>query len=343
MSMNDNIVIEDLILHYVGCKASEEGMVLSTDVLQISDSVKPYLKVYFLSQFKLEALCNFFHESKLPQNRMYSYVEEIFERKRPFDQISSDIATYLYNHSNHPKIKGGDFFVVLFDNMEVDHKSVEAVGLFKVENKDRFITISRNEKHATVNAESGVNIQKLDKGCLIFNVEKDNGYVVAVIDKTSRGTEAKYWIDDFLHIVPRSDNYNQTKNALSVCKAYINSLSDKLDKSQRAIMLSKLAGLLKGGEFDINEISEEVFSDSTITANFAAYKQQISTEASESFEDHFKTDPTALKRLTFGNLTNIKLDDNFGISIKGGGNLIEKGYDEDKGMKYYKLYYKEER
>lgn len=341
--MNDNIVIKDIILHYVGCKASEEGVALSSGVLRISDSVKPYLKFYFLSQFKLEALCNFFHESKLSQNRMYSYVEDIFERKRPFDRISGDIATYLYDHSNHPKIKGGDFFVVLFDNMEVDHKCVEAVGLFKVENKDRFITISRNGGHATVNADSGMNIQKLDKGCLIFNVEKENGYVIAVIDKTSRGAEAKYWIDDFLHVVPRSDNYNQTKNALSLCKAYINSLSDKVDKSQRAIMLSKLAGLLKSGVFDITEISDKVFTDSTISSNFTSYKQQRNPEAGETFGDHFKTDPAALKRLTFGNLTNIKLDDNFGISIKGGGNLIEKGYDEEKGMKYYKLYYKEEK
>lgn len=341
--MNDNIVIKDIILHYVGCKASEEGVVLSTDVLQIAESVNPYLKFYFLSQFKLEALCNFFHESKLPQNKMFSYVEDIFERKRPFNQVSSNIATYLYDHSNHPKIKGGDFFVVLFDNMEVDHKSVEAIGLFKVENKDRFITISRSGDHATVNANSGVNIQKLDKGCLIFNVEKENGYVVAVIDKTSRGGEAHYWIDDFLHVVPRSDNYNQTKNALSVCKAYIKSLSDKVDKSQRAIMLNKLAELLKDGEFDMVEVSEKVFSDSAISADFTIYKQQRDPEAGEAFGNHFKTDPTALKRLTFGNLTSIKLDDNFGISIKGGGNLIEKGFDEKKGMKYYKLYYKEEK
>lgn len=340
--MNDNIIVKDIILHYVGCKASEEGVVLSSDVLQVSDSVKPYLKFYFLSQFKLEALCNFFHESKLPQNRMFSYVEDIFERKRPFNQVSNDIATYLYDHSNHPKIKGGDFFVVLFDNMEVEHKSVEAIGLFKVEKKDRFITISRNGEHATVNADSGVNIMKLDKGCLIFNVEKENGYVAAVIDKTSRGSEAKYWIDDFLHVIPRSDNFNQTKNALSVCKAYINSLSDKIDKSQRAIMLSKLAELLKDGEFDLAEISEKVFSDSAIFADFTSYKQQRSPETGETFGDHFKTDPAALKRLTFGNLTNIKLDDNFGISIKGGGDMIEKGYDEEKGMKYYKLYYKEE-
>ena len=338
--MNDNIVIKDIILHYVGCKASEEGILLSSDVLQIAENVKPYLKFYFLSQFKLEALCNFFHESKLLQNRMFSYVEEIFERKRPFDQVSTDIATYLYDHSNHPKIKGGDFFVVLFDNMEVDHKSVE---LFKVENKDRFITISRRGDQATVNANSGVNIQKLDKGCLIFNVEKENGYVVAVIDKTSRGSEAKYWIDDFLHVIPRSDNYNQTKNALSVCKAYINSLSDKVDKSQRAIMLSKLAELLKAGEFDMVDISKKVFSDYAISADFTSYMQQKDSESGQILDNNFKTDPAALKRLSFGNLTNIKLDDNFGISIKGGGNLIEKGYDEEKGMNYYKLYYKVEK
>lgn len=43
------------------------------------------------------------------------------------------------------------------------------------------------------------------------------------------------------------------------------------------------------------------------------------------------------------NLTNIKLDGNFGISIRGCENLMEKGYNEEKGMKYYKLYFKEEK
>ena len=38
----------------------------------------------------------------------------------------------------------------------------------------------------------------------------------------------------------------------------------------------------------------------------------------------------------------IKLDKNFHIYVHGGEQLIEQEYDEERGMKYYKLYYREE-
>ncbi|MDR0604368.1 MAG: hypothetical protein LBG80_08720 [Bacteroidales bacterium] len=40
-------------------------------------------------------------------------------------------------------------------------------------------------------SEKGININKLDKGCLIFNTERENGYIVAVVDNTNKGTDAQ--------------------------------------------------------------------------------------------------------------------------------------------------------
>ena len=42
-------------------------------------------------------------------------------------------------------------------------------------------------------------------------------------------------------------------------------------------------------------------------------------------------------------MTTIKLDNNFDIKIHGGEQLIEQGYDKEKGMKFYKLYFHEEK
>ena len=38
----------------------------------------------------------------------------------------------------------------------------------------------------------------------------------------------------------------------------------------------------------------------------------------------------------------LKLDKNFHIYIHGDKDLIEKGYDQTTGKKYYKIYYDEE-
>lgn len=341
--MNNNIVIEDIALHYVGNRCAEEGVKTSAQSLQLSESVTPFLKYFFLSPFKMEALCHFFHEAELRKNEMYLLSERIFEDHSNFVDKSAEIANFLYERSNHPKIKGGDLFVVLFENLEVDHQFVEAIGLFKIENTENFIRISRDKEGTSVVSENGISIKKLDKGCLILNMEKENGYVVAVVDKTSRGSEAKYWIDDFLHVIPRNDSYNQTKRTVSLCKDYVKSLAGNVDKSQRAMMLNRLTELLKEPDFDLKEMVGTVFDDEKTAQGFLKYNQDSRKEDGVGIEDNFKTEPSALKKLSFGNLTNIRLDNNFGISIRGGENLLEKGYDEEKGMKYYKLYFKEEK
>lgn len=340
--MTDDIRIVDVVLHYVGNTTAGEGITLSNESLKLSEDVIPYLKYYFLSAFKLEALCNFYHEASLSRNPMFSFAEDIFEKKRSFFEVSTDIARHLYEHSDHPKIKGGDVFVVLFDNVEINHDHVEAIGVFKVENKEDYISIKRDGDAIVVDTEKGVNVRKLDKGCLIFNLEKSDGYVVAVVDKTIRGGEAKYWLDDFLHVVPRNDGYNLTKKVIGICKDYVKTLDSSVDKSQKAMMLNRFAEIMKDGLFDMEQVSKAVFNDGKMAEDFVKFKEQFNADG-VGIGESVATDPNALKHLSFGNLTNIRLDNNFGISIRGGENLLEKGYDEEKGMHYYKLFYKEER
>lgn len=43
----------------------------------------------------------------------------------------------------------------------------------------------------------------------MFNTEREEGFAVCVVDNTNRA-EARYWIDDFLHVRPRQDNYHNT-------------------------------------------------------------------------------------------------------------------------------------
>lgn len=341
--MTEDIKIIDVVLHYVGNTTAGEGITLSNESLKLSEEVVPYLKYYFLSAFKLEALCNFYHEASLLRNPMFSFAEEIFEKKRSFCEVSTDIARHLYEHSDHPKIKGGDLFVVLFDNVEINHDHVEAIGVFKVENKEDYISIKREGDAIVVDTEKGVNVRKLDKGCLIFNLEKSDGYVVAVVDKTTRGGEAKYWLDDFLHVIPRNDNYNKTKNATALCRAFISSLNGKVEKDERAMMINRLTEFVNEGTFDIEQLSDRVFCNDEIAEGFQTFKDSQEDEGVRGLDKPFVTDTTALKRLSFGNLTNIRLDDNFSISIRGGEKLLEKGYDTEKGMHYYKLFYKEEK
>jgi hypothetical protein len=69
---------------------------------------------------------------------------------------------------------------------------------------------------------------------LIFNIEKENGYKVVVIDTANRGQDAAvYWKDDFLQLKIRNDSYNQTSNALGIYKNFVtNKIDEEFDMTK---------------------------------------------------------------------------------------------------------------
>ena len=42
-------------------------------------------------------------------------------------------------------------------------------------------------------------------------------------------------------------------------------------------------------------------------------------------------------------VTRIKLDDNFEINVLGGEENLERGYDEERGLRFYTLYFEKEK
>ena len=194
-----------LSLHQVGNKVADERFKLSLHELNVKSDLRILLTHYFVSAFKSNEYFNFYHDSDLNLNEVFVYASKIFENTDNLYEQSVNLAKHLYEQSTHPKIKGGEFYSVYFKDCIVDGITTDAVGLFKSENKDTFLKVFPSGDGFEIESEKGVNINKLDKGCLIFNIEKENGYVVAVVDNTNRGVEAQYWMDDFLHVRPRRD------------------------------------------------------------------------------------------------------------------------------------------
>ena len=188
-----------ITLHKVGSKVEDEGIQFSKSELRTNDSLNNVLLNYFLSPFKSDEFYHLYHDSDIKYNEVYGFVSEIFDNPNSLYEQSVNLAKHLYEQSVHPKIKSGEFYTVYFKDCIIDNNTVDAVGLFKSENKDTFLKIYPSVDGFDIESEKGININKLDKGCLIFNTERENGYVVAVVDNSSKGAEAQYWMDDFLH------------------------------------------------------------------------------------------------------------------------------------------------
>ena len=340
------ITINNIAVHFVGNKSADEYVRCSNSSLHINAEISHVLTNYFLKPFiQKQEYYNFYHDSNTNLNEVFVYASKIFDNPDHLFEQSVSLAKHLYEQSVHPKIKGGEFYTVYFKDCIVDGITTDAVGLFKSENKDTFLKVFPSGDGFDIESEKGVNINKLDKGCLIFNIEKENGYVVAVVDNTNKGSEAQYWMDDFLHVRPRKDEYYNTQNILSLCKNFVTkelSQQGDVSKADQVDFLNKSVQFFKEKEsFDMVEFVNEVIEKPALIESFNNYKKDFQKDREIDLSDNFVISESAVKKQARSIKSIIKLDKNFHIYVHGHRELIEQGVDE-AGRKFYKIYYSEE-
>lgn len=338
---NYDIQIDSLIIHWVGNKNNDDGVVLSKTEIELNDEISSVLLKYFISPIKNDELYEFTHNSDIGLNEVYNYVSKIFENPRLLHEQSVLLAKYLYENSEHPNIKAGEFYIAYFSHCDIDNKDIDAIGIFKSENKDTFLEVHPDNTSFSIKSEQGININKLDKGCIIYNLNKENGYVISVIDNTNKGNDAKYWINNFLHVIPQKDAYYNTQSILSLCKNFAKNELAQLPKADQADFLNKSVRFFKENEqFSLEKFASEVMEHPEIINSFNNYKASFQENNDIDISENFIISGSAVKKQARSLKNVIKLDKNFDIHIHGNRNLIEQGVDE-KG-KYYKVYYKEE-
>ena len=338
-----------LCIHKVGNRSLDETLKLSEKPALIFDEhLEQLLRTYFLSPFeKTNALYRLDHPTgDLELNTVYHLCSKIFDKPQELLPLSKQLAQHLYDLADHPKIKSGEVYFTYFENLQVEGEEHDAIGIFKSESKEAFLKISIDGKDLGLEyEEEGINIKKLDKGCIIFNTEKSEGYKVLVTDQANRA-EAIYWIDDFLKLKIRNDEYHQTENILGIYKDFVTgkmneefdiSAPDKIDLLNRSINYFK-----EKENFDMDEFAREVISDEHGIRSFKAFKKNFEEESDTEISDEFSINKAAVKKQARNFKSVLKLDKNFHIYIHGNREYIEKGYDEGKKLSYYKVYFREE-
>lgn len=340
----DHTHILSLAIHQVGNKINNESLVHSHRVVSLYETIQENLIEYFLSQFKTEEYYQMYHDVALSLNEVFVYVSQIFDNIETLYDQSVNLAKHLYDQSTHPKIKGGEFYTVYFKDCIVDGDTVDAVGLFKSENKDTFLKVLREDGNFNLESEQGINIKKLDKGCLIFNKERENGYIVAVVDNTNKGIEAQYWIDDFLHIRQRKDEYANTQNVMAMAKNFVTKELPKefeVSKADQIDLLNKSLKFFKEKDtFDIEDFANEVIEQPEVIESFHSFRRNYESENDITIDDSFAISNHAFKKQQRSYKRIINLDKKIQIIINGNRQNVEQG--EDERGKYYKVYYSEE-
>lgn len=342
MIQTGNVFLDSIVVHKIGNKLDDEGIRYSKSEVTLDIDIKKILTSYFFSPFKEKELYNFSHDYKLSLNEIYTYASKYFEEELTLFDLSKYVAQHLYNKSAHPQVKSGELYVTNFSDCIVDGKMTNGIGIFKSESKETYLRVYPKGDTFEINSEAGININKLDKGCLIFNEEKENGYLIAIVDNVNKGNEAKYWKDDFLQLKSRQDEYFYTQNVIALCKNFTAN-AEKLSKAEKVEILNKAVDYFKVSDnFDMNDFTNQILEGKDMIDDFKAFRINYEQERELVIVDDFTVSEDALKKQIRSIKSSIKLDDNFKISINGDVRYLEKGYDDSKRLNYYKLYFNKE-
>ena len=337
--------ISAVSVHAIGNKLLGEELNLSDDMLHLTnDKLKGHLLTYFFSNFNSPEYYSFdLEKDGANPHKVYSLVKKIFDDPGFLHDRSVDLAQHLYNVSLHSHIKAGELFVGHFSGVVIERKSWDVVGIFKCETKESYLKLKKEAAHFKLNADEGINIRKLDKGCLVLKDEEAEGYKVMIVDNTNR-SDAQFWKNDFLGVRAWSDSFHHTHNFMTLTRQFVGDQLDEefsVSKADKIDLLNRSMDFFKSrDQFSQNEFEAEVLEDPSVIESFRKYERTLMSD--QDIVDNFEISAHAVKRQARVFKSVLKLDKNFHIYIHGNRDLIEKGFDETRNRHYYKIYFDEE-
>ncbi len=344
-----NTQIQSLSIHKVGNKNKNEGVILSKEPYKLDDELTAVLKEYFFKSFrdKEESYYNFSHEADLEFHTLYKLANDLFDNPGKAHELSLEIAKHLYEQSEHPHIKSGELYVTYLENLQIDNKKVDGIGIFKSEIKQDFLLFQEKENHLDMLLQQGINLNKLDKGCLIFNTKKEEGYKILSLDSNKYDT--RYWLESFLGVEVLADEIFYTKKYLKFCQDFARDVVlPSEDKQQEVLFMNRSVNYFaKNDEFEETNFMNEVIDNPDLHPEFRHYKQEKAPKYHIEDISNFPIANTAVTsaRKSIKNVinldTNIQIKMDF-INPESAERFIEKGWDEEKQMYYYLVYFNKE-
>ncbi len=336
----DGALIRNLILHRAG--SEDDNSIINDTPVQIAEEEEAIFKKTLLKPFTSQAQTyEFKHEVGIGYNVLFNLLKNLFEEKEDFVTISKDILRHLIASSTHPNIKSGDLFVAKFDGIKINNRELEGVGIYKYEDKESFIETSVSGSEVGYAIRKGIGSKKPDKACLILFTEEP--YTILIID--NNGGDTSYWQEDFINHRLKNDHVNNTHHFMNMAKDFIaNRITQDFEvtKADQIDLLNRSVDYFKKKEiFDKQEFETEVFSDPNVIGAFQHFDQGYRQEKEIEIHDKFEIAQQTVKKQSRIFKSVLKLDKNFHIYIHGNRELIEQGTDE-KGRKFYRIFYEEE-
>lgn len=339
-----------LVLAKVGHPQRDEPLQTSKEVFKISEHDQEPLAAIFLKPFKNLTAHRFSHHSSLDQHEMNACAAAIFAADDGLLEKGCDIAKRLYAKSNHPNIKSGDLCISLIKDIDIDGTLTQALCILKSETVVPFLSISTRDGDLQLHTEQGINPEKIDKGCLILNHLAAKGYYVLTFDRT--GSDSRFWVRDFLSVVPITDSPFLTNKYANMAVAFMekekkqqpSTAADAPPWDSSNAARDAITYFEEKENFSLHEFEDEVLKTPEAKAKFAAHRSQIEEEQGHRLEEKFEISKKDVTKAKQKIRSMMKLDTGVEIRLKPAlaakpDAILEHGYDDGKKMKFIKIFF----
>ncbi|WP_194765919.1 nucleoid-associated protein [Tamlana sp. I1] len=348
MISRKNASISQFIIHKVGNKFNDTKNAFSDKPVEFDEASYELMLPFLLRPFgSVVQSYRFNHHSNISLNEINSYAAQLFNDEEAFVDVSKHIVTHLFEQSNSSQIKTGDVLVVMFEGIEFQDITTNAVGIFKIENKVNFFQTYLEDNSYDVLVQKGISSKKVDKGCLILNQSDGEGNIILSVDNNSY--DAQYWLNHFLNIKYADDANNHTQQYIELCKDFSTEIiKTSYGAKEQNTFLAKTIDFFKENEIvNVERFKEELFEEDKYKQQFDDYKKEFEGEKNLVIRNQFDVAEAVVTKEKRKIKTDIKLDTNIQIKLDidapdASAEYLERGYDDEKKMHYYKVFFNAE-
>jgi hypothetical protein len=199
-----------------------------------------------------------------------------------------------------------------------------------------------------LSTQQGIQPEKIDKGCLILDYQGDKGYYVLTFDRS--GGDTKFWVREFLSVEAVPDAAFLTSAYAKMAVSFLEEQKPEEDTPPWDTCNAAREALEyfeERDQFDLQDFEQTGLKSPEVVAAFEEHRARVEEEQGQALDKQFeisKKDVTKAKKRIGAVL---KLDTGVEIHVKSTLSteydpVLERGYDDAKGMKFVKVYYKEQ-
>ena len=230
------------------------------------------------------------------------------------------------------------WFTVAWDNFLVDDYAGKAIGFFFAREKTNFL----NMNGADPIVLHGLALKKPEFGCLFYPDGMD-GFTTFMLDNGKADAGGTAWSKVLFPFHQMVDDAFHAKQFFKMCKAFSEDVIVKEQQQPKENQVSFLSDSLKytadNRAVNFENFKTEVLKEPSVIDAFDTFQEKYSEQRQWNPPDQFAVTESVQNQARKYVKSVIKLDKNFHIYVHGNKERLEKGFDKEKKLHFYTLWF----